>query len=103
VERTHTPYTAKGISLSLDKGDRTLRKWCLALEEHVYKFYKTNQNKRLFTEQGIIVLRHFQQPIKDKNMSMKNASLIVTSRFKKESFSDETDVEQLQSEHESCS
>jgi DNA-binding transcriptional MerR regulator len=93
-----TPYASKDIALSLDIGDSTLRKWCLALEEHEYSFYRTDQNKRMFTEKDIIVLKHFQQLVKEKNMSMNNAALIVTSRFKKEAFSDETGVEQLQSE-----
>lgn len=98
MERTEAPYSAKDISLSLDIGDSTLRKWCLALEEHGYDFYRTDQNKRLFTEKDIIVLRHFQQLVQDKSMSMNNAALIVTSRFKKEVFSDETAIEQLESE-----
>jgi DNA-binding transcriptional MerR regulator len=98
MTRTDKPYTSKDISLSLDIGDSTLRKWCLALEEHEYKFYRTDQNKRLFTEKDIIVLRHFQQLVKEKNMSMNNAALIVTSRFKKEVFSNETEIEQLESE-----
>jgi DNA-binding transcriptional MerR regulator len=93
-----TPYASKDIALSLDIGDSTLRKWCLALEEHEYSFYRTDQNKRMFTEKDIIVLKHFQQLVKEKNMSMNNAALIVTSRFKKEAFSDETGVEQLQEE-----
>jgi hypothetical protein len=98
VERVEAPYSAKDISLSLDIGDSTLRKWCLALEEHKYEFYRTDQNKRLFTEKDIIVLKHFQVLVKDKNMSMQNAALIVTSRFKKEVFSNETDVEQIEEE-----
>lgn len=98
MDGTQTPYSAKDISLSLDIGDSTLRKWCLALEEHGYEFYRTDQNKRLFTDKDIIVLKYFQQLVKDKNMSMNNAALIVTSRFKKEVFSNETDVEQLEEE-----
>jgi hypothetical protein len=98
VERTETPYSSKDIALSLDIGDSTLRKWCLALEEHEYNFYRTDQNKRLFTEKDIIVLKHFQQLVKEKNMSMNNAALIVTSRFKKSPFSSETELEQLETE-----
>lgn len=98
MERTETSYTAKDIALSLDIGDSTLRKWCLALEEHEYTFFRTDQNKRLFTEKDIIVLRHFQQLVKEKNMSMNNAALIVTSRFKKEAFSTETAIEQFENE-----
>jgi hypothetical protein len=98
LERTETPYSSKDISLSLNIGDSTLRKWCLALEEQHYQFYRTDQNKRMFTEKDIIVLKHFQVLVKDKNMSMNNAALIVTSRFQKEVFSDETDVEQLEEE-----
>lgn len=98
MERTATPYSAKDITLSLNIGDSTLRKWCLSLEEHGYTFYRTDQNKRLFTEKDIIVLRHFQQLVKEKNMSMNNAALIVTSKFQKGPFSDETDVEQIENE-----
>lgn len=98
MERTRVPYTAKDISLSLEIGDSTLRKWCLALEEHNYTFYRTDQSKRLFTEKDIIVLKHFHQLVKEKNMSMNNAALIVTSKFSKETFSDETAIEQIESE-----
>jgi DNA-binding transcriptional MerR regulator len=98
MDRTEAPYSSKDIILSLDIGDSTLRKWCLSLEEHGYTFYRTDQNKRLFTEKDIIVLRHFQQLVKEKNMSMNNASLIVTSRFQKEPFSNGTEIEQVENE-----
>lgn len=98
MERTDTMYTAKDITLTLDIGDSTLRKWCLSLEEHEYIFYRTDQNKRLFTERDIIVLKHYQHLVKEKNMSMKNAALIVTSKYKKMPFSDGTEIEQLENE-----
>jgi DNA-binding transcriptional MerR regulator len=98
MERTETPYTSKDISLALDIGDSTLRKWCLSLEEQNYHFYRTDQNKRLFTEHDIVVLRHYQHLVKDKNMSMQNAALIVSSKFQKSPFSDETAIEQLENE-----
>lgn len=98
MERTETPYTSKDISLALDIGDSTLRKWCLSLEEHNYNFYRTDQNKRLFTEHDIVVLRHYQHLVKDKNMSMQNAALIVVSKFQKAPFSNETAIEQVKNE-----
>jgi DNA-binding transcriptional MerR regulator len=98
MERTENPYTSKDISMALDIGDSTLRKWCLSLEEQNYHFYRTDQNKRLFTEHDIVVLRHYQHLIKDKNMSMQNAALIVSSKFQKAPFSDGTEIEQLENE-----
>lgn len=94
MERTDRPLTSKEVTNRLNIGDSTLRKWCLALEEHEYTFYRTDQNKRMFTQQDLIVLQHFQKLVQVQNMSMNNASLIVTSKFKKEPFSNGTEIEQ---------
>ncbi|MGG3803465.1 DUF3967 domain-containing protein [Metabacillus fastidiosus] len=95
TEKKEMPLTAKEVSQRLNVADSTLRKWCLSLEEHNYNFFRTDQNKRLFTVQDITVLQHFKDLVQDKNMSMNNAAMIVTSRFQKGPFSNQTDVEQL--------
>ena len=98
MNKADAPYSAKDLSQSLGIGDSSLRKWCLSLEEHGYTFYRTDQNKRLFTEKDIIVLKHYQQLVQEKNMSMNNAALIVTAKFLKEPFSNGTEVEQIETE-----
>ncbi|MED4456188.1 DUF3967 domain-containing protein [Metabacillus fastidiosus] len=95
TEKKEMPLTAKEVSQRLNVADSTLRKWCLSLEEHNYNFFRTDQNKRLFTVKDVTVLQHFKDLVQDKNMSMNNAAMIVTSRFQKGPFSDQTDVEQV--------
>jgi hypothetical protein len=91
---TDGTLTVKDMTNRLNIGDSTLRKWCLSLEEHGYNFYRTDQNKRIFTQQDLIVLQQFQKLVQEKNMSMNNASLVVTAKYKKEPFSNETEIEQ---------
>lgn len=98
MEGTETPYTSKEIIARLDIGDSTLRKWCLALEEQNYNFIRTAQNKRMFTEKDSYILTQFKHLVKEKNMSINNAAAIVASKYSKESFSSETEVEQLYDE-----
>ncbi|MEH7442763.1 MerR family transcriptional regulator [Bacillus sp. JJ1122] len=95
MERTDIPYSAKEIVARLDIGDSTLRKWCLALEEQNYNFIRTDQNKRMFTEKDSYVLTQFKHLVKDKNMSINNAAVIVAAKYEKEVFSNETEIEQV--------
>lgn len=91
---TDGTLTVRDMTNRLNIGDSTLRKWCLSLEEHGYNFYRTDQNKRIFTQQDLIVLQQFQKLVQEKNMSMNNASLVVTTKHQKAPFSDETEIEQ---------
>lgn len=75
-------YTPKEISMVLDIGDSTLRKWCIAIEEQEYFFNRTDNHKRLFTDNDLIVLKHFRNLVKVQNMSMQNAAVIVASKYK---------------------
>lgn len=76
--------TVKEISLVLDVGTSTLRKWCLALEENGYSFHRTEKNNRLFLEHDLVALKYFKELVQDKQFTLKNASNVVTSRFKGE-------------------
>lgn len=95
MSRTEGTLTVKEMINRLNIGDSTLRKWCLSLEEHGYSFYRTDQNKRIFTQQDLLVLQQFKKLVQEKNMSMNNASLIVTSKHQKVPFSDKTEIEQV--------
>lgn len=92
MEGTEKPIPAKDVYISLGIGDSTLRKWCLALESQDYIFSRTDNNKRLFSEKDLVVLRHFRNLVQVQNFSIENAAIIVTSKFK-ESPSDNTNSE----------
>lgn len=82
MERTEKPLSPKEVSISLGIGDSTLRKWCLALEAHEYFFSRTDNNRRVFFNKDIVVLRHLQHLIQVQNFSVENASLVVVAKFR---------------------
>ncbi|MFB7304612.1 MULTISPECIES: hypothetical protein [Bacillati] len=71
------------VAKELDVAASSLRKWCIALEEQNYSFERTDQSKRLFYHGDLVVLRFFKELVTNKNMSLKNAAIIVTDRFAK--------------------
>lgn len=81
MQGTEKPLSPKDASISLGIGDSTLRKWCLALEVHEYFFSRTENNRRVFFEKDMAVLRHLRQLVQVQNLSLENASLIIISRF----------------------
>src|SRR5690606_2037217 len=83
---TEKPYSPKDIALALDLGDRTIRKWCLALEQEGYLFSRTDNNRRVLFERDLVVLRHFQELVQVQNMSTENAARIVAPKFKDSTF-----------------
>lgn len=86
---TDKPYSPKDIALALYAGDSTIRKWCLALEEEGYLFSRTDNNRRVFFERDLVVLRYFQKLVQVQNMSMQNAARIVAPKFKDATFEQE--------------
>ena len=82
MQGTEKPITPKEASISLGIGDSTLRKWCIALEAHEYFFSRTGNNKRVFFEKDLIILRHLRELVQVQNFSLENASIIVASKFK---------------------
>jgi DNA-binding transcriptional MerR regulator len=74
-------YTTKEVSTTLDIGDSTLRKWCLALEKNGYKFIRNDQNKRLYTDRDLVALRHFQVLVQQNNFPLDNAALVVSAKY----------------------
>lgn len=75
-------YSPKDMADILGIGDSTLRKWCIALEENELFFARTENNKRLFTNQDIVILKNFRDLVKVQNMSIENAAMIVASKYK---------------------
>jgi len=80
-ESIERAYTTKEISLTINIGTSTLRKWCLALEEQGYKFSRTETNKRLFIERDLVALKYFQKLVQGENFSLENAAKVVTSKY----------------------
>lgn len=77
-------YTTKEISLTLNIGTSTLRKWCLALEENGYQFTRTDNQRRLFVEHDLVALRYFQKLVQGENFSLENAAKVIASKYKSE-------------------
>jgi hypothetical protein len=79
-------YLPKEVSITLDIGDSSLRKWCLSLEKNGYKFTRNDHKQRIFVENDLVVLRHFQNLVKHHNMLLDNAAKLVVDRFGKGAF-----------------
>jgi DNA-binding transcriptional MerR regulator len=75
-------YSTKEVSLTLDIGTSTLRKWCIALEENGYQFLRNEQNGRSFVEGDLVALKHFKHLVQKENFTLDNAAKIVTSKYK---------------------
>jgi hypothetical protein len=79
-------YTPKEVNITLDISDSALRKWCLALEKNGYKFMRNDHKQRVFVENDLVILRHFQNLVKHHNMQLENAAALVVDRFGKGAF-----------------
>jgi hypothetical protein len=77
-------YSPKEIAGMLNIGDSTLRKWCIALEEHGYMFTRTDNKRRMFFDKDIIVLKHLRELVQVQYMSLENATKIVTTKYKQD-------------------
>jgi hypothetical protein len=84
-EKIEKAYTPKEVFTTLDIGDSTLRKWCLALEKNGYEFIRNDKNSRIYVEGDLVVLRHFQNLVKE-NMPLDNAAKLVVDRFGQSAF-----------------
>jgi transposase-like protein len=86
VETFEKAYSPKEISITLGIGDSTLRKWCIALEKSGYSFIRNDQNNRVYVDSDLVVLKHFQNLVKQHNMQLENAANLVVDRFGKGAF-----------------
>lgn len=100
MESYEKAYSPKEISLTLDIGDSTLRKWCIALENQGYQFIRNEQNKRVFVDSNIVVLRHFKELVQNHSMQLNNAAMLVVDRFGKGTFSQGTDIVPAENERD---
>lgn len=92
METFEKAYSTKEISLTLEIGDSTLRKWAIALEKNGYQFIRNDQNRRLFVDADLVVLQHFKQLVQDHNMPLDNAAMLVADRFGKGPFEPRTGI-----------
>jgi hypothetical protein len=97
---TEKAYSPKEISLTLDIGDSSLRKWCLALEKEGYQFIRNDKKNRIFVESDLVVLRHFQQLVKQHNMQLENAAKLVVDRFGNGAFEVSTGIVPAETERD---
>ncbi|MFJ5625626.1 DUF3967 domain-containing protein [Peribacillus loiseleuriae] len=82
MEEFEKAYTPKEMSLTLDIGDSTLRKWAIALEKSGYEFIRIDNNRR-FVDTDVVTLRHFKELVQVHGMQLNNAAMVVIDRFGK--------------------
>lgn len=99
-ETIEKAYTTKEISLTLDIGSSTLRKWCLALEENGYYFTRTDNQRRLFVDRDLVALRYFQKLVQGENFSLDNAAKVIASKYKVEASESRTPSVLLEEDEE---
>ncbi|WP_144481472.1 MerR family transcriptional regulator [Cytobacillus oceanisediminis] len=92
METFEKAYSPKEISITLGVGDSTLRKWCIALEKNGYNFIRNDQNNRVYVDSDLVVLKHFQNLVKQHNMQLENAAILVVDRFGKGAFESVTGI-----------
>lgn len=90
--RTEKAYSHKEMYTTLNIGDSTLRKWCIALEKNGYKFLRNEQDNRIYVEGDLVVLRHFYQLVKIHKTNLENAAKLIVARFGKGAFEVGTDI-----------
>lgn len=101
METFEKAYTTKEISLTLDIGDSTLRKWAIALEKNGYQFIRNDQNNRLFVDADLVVLQHFKQLVQEHNTPLGNAAMLIVDRFGKGPFEPRTGIVPLEKDSSS--
>jgi hypothetical protein len=94
-------YTPKEVSIALDIADSSLRKWCIAIEKNGYKFIRNDHKNRVFVENDLVVLRHFQNLVKHHNMQLENAAKLVIDRFGKGAFEVGTGIVPVENKEDS--
>jgi DNA-binding transcriptional MerR regulator len=89
MEGTEKPISPKQVYVKLGIGDSTLRKWCLALEQNHIYFSRTDNNRRIFFEKDLELLRQFRNLVQVQNFSIENAAIVVASKKKEEASAEE--------------
>jgi DNA-binding transcriptional MerR regulator len=91
-------FSTKDVSLQLNVGTSTLRKWAISMEKHGYVFTKNTNQRRAFTEEDITALEYIQQLIQKEHFSLTNAAKVVVTRFKNQAAESETPAVQEESD-----
>lgn len=99
-EQIERAYSSKEVSLTLNVGDSTLRKWAIALEKNGYGFIRNDLNRRAYVEGDLVILRHFQSLVQEHNMQLDSAAKLVISKFGKGAFEVRTDIVLTKDEQE---
>lgn len=74
-------YSPSDLVKILDVSDSTLRKWCIAIELQGYLFNRTDNNKRVFVDRDLVVLKHFRNLVQVQFMTLENAANIVATKY----------------------
>jgi DNA-binding transcriptional MerR regulator len=74
-------YTGRELAEVLGIGASTLRKWCMLLERHGYRFQRDGQNRREYRQADVVALRTFFELTREKMMPMDKAAAAIVNRI----------------------
>jgi hypothetical protein len=74
-------YSSRELAGSLGIGGSTLRKWCMLLEQHGYRFLRDSQNRREFRQTDVTALRMFQELTKEQLLPLEEAAVLIVNRM----------------------
>lgn len=91
---TQLIYKAQEVAKQCKVKDSTLRKYSLVLEKEGYRFKKTEQGRRQYTEKDIDILRELIESKEESDITLQEAArLILESKVKEIEDKDITDQE----------
>ncbi|MGH0709247.1 DUF3967 domain-containing protein [Bacillus paranthracis] len=93
TDSSQSIYISKDVAMMLKIQESTLRKYCIMLEEHGYKFHKNEHGHRGFLDNDVITLRKLIEIKSHPDMTLKQACGAVMTWVRKKDVSEvDTDV-----------
>ncbi|MBE2977717.1 hypothetical protein [Priestia megaterium] len=86
---------AEEMAKRLNTTSSNIRKWCIELEKHGYKFVKDNRKKRYYSVTDQTLLSNLKYAIQEKKLPLEIAAMTVIKGFDRNHSSSSTQEEHL--------
>ncbi|PHE83680.1 DNA-binding protein [Bacillus toyonensis] len=88
TDSSQSVYISKDVAMMLKIQESTLRKYCIMLEEHGYKFHKNEHGHRGFLDNDVITLRKLIEIKSHPDMTLKQACNAIMTWVKEKDMSE---------------
>lgn len=88
TDSSQSIYISKDVAMMLKIQESTLRKYCIMLEEHGYKFHKNEHGHRGFLDNDVITLRKLIEIKSHPDMTLKQACNAIMTWVKEKDMSE---------------